>query len=71
MVRNLAFIGVALALASAPVAGSLAAQNRANAPVAGASGLKGQSTGVFLAGIAAVVLAVVLLPDTNKNPASP
>lgn len=71
MVRNLAFIGVALALASAPVAGSLAAQSRASAPIEGASGLKGQSTTVFLAGIAAVVLAVVLLPDTNKNPASP
>lgn len=71
MFRKLAFIGSAFALASLPVAGSLAAQDRSSAPVHGANGLKGQNTVVFLGTIAAVALAVVLLPEGNKNSVSP
>ena len=70
MFRKLALIGSAFALASLPVAGTLAAQERASAPVQHANGLKGQNTVVFLAAIAVVALAVVLLPEGNKNPAS-
>ena len=71
MFRKLALIGSAFAFASVPVAGSLAAQGRASAPVAGANDLKGQNNFVFFGAIIAVALAVVLLPEGNKNPVSP
>lgn len=57
----------ALGLATAPIAASAA--QRAAAPITGESGLKGQGTTFFLAGIAVIALAVVFLPE--DQPSSP
>lgn len=66
MIRK-SFLALAgLGLATAPVAASLA---RDAEPVSGQSELAGQSTLFFLAGIAVIALAVVLLPE--DQPASP
>lgn len=66
MIRKFALGAAAAGLAMAPAATSLA---REAAPVADANELAGQSTMFFLAGIAIVALAVVLLPE--DQPASP
>lgn len=66
MLRNLALTAAAAGLAAAPLG---AATARKAAPVSGESGLSGQGTVFFLAGIAAIVLAVVFLPE--DKPASP
>ena len=60
-------IASALGLAVAPIAANAA--QRVSAPVTGENALKGQGTLFFLAGIAAVALAIVLLPE--DQPASP
>lgn len=57
----------ALGLAVAPIAAN--ATQRSAAPVEGENGLQGQGTLFFLAGIAAIALAIVLLPE--DQPASP
>ena len=59
-------IAAGAGLVFAPVA---SAAVRETAPVSGESGLAGQGTLFFLAGIALVALAVVLLPE--DQPASP
>lgn len=66
MIRKIALTGAAVGLAAAPLGASFA---REAAPVEGENGLGGQSTLFFLAGIAVVALAVVLLPE--DQPASP
>lgn len=66
MARRLAFAVALLGLASAPIAAS--AVTREAAPVSDANGFAGQGTVFFLAGIAVVALAVVLLPE--DQPAS-
>ena len=67
MVRKLALTTALLAVASVPIAAS--AVTREAAPVSDENGLAGQGTLFFLAGIAIVALAVVLLPE--DQPASP
>lgn len=67
MVRKLAFAAALIGLASAPMAAS--AVMREAAPIADENELAGQGTLFFLAGIAVVALAVVLLPE--DQPASP
>lgn len=67
MTGKLALSAAALGLLVAPVAAGAA--NRGAAPVEGASRLAGQATTLFLAGIAVIALAVVLLPE--DQPASP
>jgi hypothetical protein len=67
MTGKLALTAAVLGLASAPIAADAAV--RAAAPVAEENGLAGQGTLFFLAGIAIVALAVVLLPE--DQPASP
>lgn len=67
MVRKFALAAALMGLASAPIAAS--AVTREAAPVSGENGLAGQGTMFFLAGIAIVALAVVLLPE--DQPASP
>lgn len=67
MVRKIALAAGAAGLAITPIAAS--AVTREAAPVAGENGLAGQGTMFFLAGIAVVALAVVLLPE--DQPASP
>lgn len=66
MTRKIALLAAAAGLAAAPVGASLA---REAAPVSGENALAGQSTLFFLAGIAVIALAVVLLPE--DQPASP
>lgn len=66
MTRKIALTAAAFGLAAAPVGASLA---REAAPVSGESGLGGQGTVFFLAGIALIALAVVFLPE--DQPASP
>ena len=66
MIRKIAFSAAALGLAAAPWGATLA---REAAPVSGENGLQGQGTVFFLAGIAIIALAVVLLPE--DRPASP
>lgn len=65
MVRKIFLGAAALAMGALPVA-TLARQAE---PVAGENELAGQGTIFFLAGIAAVALAIVLLPE--DEPASP
>lgn len=67
MIRKLALTAAPLGLAASPVAAE--ALSRASASVEGENGLSGQGTLFFLAGIAAVALAVVFLPE--DTPASP
>lgn len=67
MVRKFALTCAMLAVASAPIAAS--AVTREASPISGESGLAGQGSMFFLAGIAVVALAVVLLPE--DQPASP
>lgn len=67
MVRRFAFAAALLGMVSAPIAAS--AVTRKAAPVSDENGLAGQGTLFFLAGIAVVALAVVLLPE--DQPASP
>ena len=64
---RLALASAALAAAALPLAAG--AVTRASAPVKNANGLAGQGTIFFLAGIAVVALAVVLLPE--DQPSSP
>lgn len=64
--RPALFVGAA-ALAAAPIAA--APVTREAAPIAQEQGLAGQGTLFFLAGIALLALAVVLLPE--DQPASP
>jgi len=66
MSRKIAFVLAATGLAVAPVGASLA---REAAPVSDQNELGGQGTLFFLAGIAIIALAVVLLPE--DQPASP
>lgn len=66
MIRKFALAAAAAGLAAAPLGASLA---REAAPVSGGNELAGQSTLFFLAGIAAIALAVVFLPE--DPPASP
>lgn len=67
MVRKLAYGAALLGLVSAPIAAS--AVSRQAAPITDENALAGQGTLFFLAGIAVVALAVVLLPE--DQPASP
>lgn len=67
MVRKLAMAVALFGTASAPIAAS--AVTRQSAPISDENGLAGQGTLFFLAGIAIVALAVVLLPE--DQPASP
>lgn len=66
MTRRIALGAATAALVAAPVGGSLA---REAAPVRGQNQLVGQETAFFLAGIAIIALAIVLLPE--DQPASP
>ena len=67
MVRRIALVAAAAGLVAAPLAAEAAA--RVSQPVESESGLAGQGTIFFLAGIAIVALAIVLLPE--DQPASP
>jgi hypothetical protein len=67
MTRRFALAAALVGTVSAPIAAS--AVTRDAAPVADENGLAGQGTLFFLAGIAIVALAVVLLPE--DQPASP
>ena len=67
MVRKFAIATALLGVLGAPIAAS--AVTREAAPVSDENGLAGQGTVFFLAGIAIVALAVVLLPE--DQPASP
>jgi hypothetical protein len=67
MIRRFALAAALVGMVSAPIAAS--AVTRDVAPVADENGLAGQGTLFFLAGIAIVALAVVLLPE--DQPASP
>ena len=67
MVRRFALAAALVGTLGAPIAAS--AVTREAAPIAGENGLAGQGTRFFLAGIAFVALAVVLLPE--DQPASP
>lgn len=67
MVHRFAIAAALLGMVSAPIAAS--AVTRKAAPVSDENGLAGQGTLFFLAGIAVVALAVVLLPE--DQPASP
>jgi hypothetical protein len=67
MVRQFAYATALIGVVSAPIAAS--AVTREAAPVSDENGLAGQGTLFFLAGIAVVALAVVLLPE--DQPASP
>lgn len=67
MRSRLALIAGATALGAVTIASSALA--REAAPVEGEQGLAGQGTLFFLAGIAVIALAVVLLPE--DEPASP
>lgn len=67
MIRRLVSATALFGLVSAPIAAS--AVTREAAPVSDDNGLAGQGTLFFLAGIAIVALAVVLLPE--DQPASP
>lgn len=67
MTGRLALCAAAFGLAMSPIAAGAAI--RASQPVAGENELAGQGTLFFLAGIAVVALAVVLLPE--DQPASP
>lgn len=67
MIRKFAFAAALAGTLSAPFAA--AAVTREAAPVSGQNTLAGQGTLFFLAGIAFVALAVVLLPE--DEPASP
>ena len=64
---RIALVAAALATAAAPIAAG--AVSRPAAPVRGGSEMGGQGTIFFLAGIAFVALAVLLLPE--DQPASP
>ena len=66
-VRSFLMGGAAAALAATPIAAE--ALVREAAPIDGEQGLAGQGTLFFLAGIALIALAVVLLPE--DQPASP
>ena len=66
MVRKTFLAAAALGIVALPAGATLA---REAAPVSGESELAGQGTIFFLAGIAAVALAIVLLPE--DSPASP
>ena len=66
MIRKFALAAAAAGLAVAPFGASLA---RESAPVAGKNDMGGESTLYFLAGIVAIALAVVFLPE--DQPASP
>ena len=67
MIRRIACAAALLALIAAPVAAE--AVTRESKPLSGQNGLAGQGTIFFLAGIAVVALAIVLLPE--DQPASP
>lgn len=67
MTVRFALASAALAMAAAPIAAS--AVTRSVAPVSDGSEMGGQGTMFFLAGIAVVALAIVLLPE--DEPASP
>ena len=67
MIRKFALATALFGQVSAPMAAS--AVTRKAAPVSDENGLAGQGTLFFLAGIAVVALAVVLLPE--DQPASP
>lgn len=67
MISKFTLGGALIGLVSAPIAAS--AVTREAAPVEGENDLAGQGTLFFLAGIAVVALAVVLLPE--DQPASP
>lgn len=67
MVRKFAVATALVGMVSTPIAAS--AVTRKAAPVSEENGLAGQGTLFFLAGIAVVALAVVLLPE--DQPASP
>lgn len=67
MFVRIALVAAALATAAAPIAAG--AVSRPAAPVGGMSEMGGQGTIFFLAGIAFVALAVLLLPE--DQPASP
>ena len=66
MIRKLALAFAAAGLTAAPLGATLA---REAAPIAGENELAGQGSVFFLAGIAIIALAVVLLPE--DRPASP
>ncbi len=66
MFRKITLAAAIAGLALAPASASLA---REAAPVEGGSSLGGESTIFFLAGLAVIALAVVLLPE--DQPASP
>ena len=67
MLKSLIVAPAAIGLVVAPITAN--ATQRATAPVADENGLSGQGTIFFLAGIAAIALAVVLLPE--DQPSSP
>jgi len=66
MIRKFASGAAAIALVSTPI--GAAALDRAAAPIEGEARLNGDGTVFLLAAIAAIVAAVILLPD---EPASP
>lgn len=66
MLRKIALAAAAAGLSIAPLGATFA---RESAPVSGENELAGQGTIFFLAGIAIIALAVVLLPE--DQPASP
>ena len=66
MFRKIAFLAAGAGMVFAPLG---IASAREAAPVAHEGKLGGQSTTFFLAGIAAIALAVVFLPE--DQPASP
>lgn len=68
MFRKIVLAGSAAALLATPVIAS--ADTRSSAPVEGASELAGQATILFIAGIAAVAAAIVLLSE-DDDPVSP
>lgn len=66
MFRKITLAAAAVGLVATPIGASMA---REAAPVSGQNELAGQGTLFFLAGIAVIALAVVLLPE--DRPASP
>lgn len=68
MVRRFIAGALAFGLVSAPIAAT--AVERQAKPASGASELAGTNAVFFIAGIAAVVAAVLLLPEEDDTPVS-
>lgn len=71
MIRKLVYLSAASSLFATPImAQSVSAQDRSSQPVDGESELAGQASYLFLAGIAVVAAAIVLLSQ-DDDPVSP